>query len=62
MMTPCFYHNVSCIFYFLLPVDEEHFPPLIHFSTFDNILMSANNSNFTFILLKAACHANPGEA
>ena len=47
---------------FSLPVDEEHFPPLIHFSTFDNILMSVNNSNFTFIFLKAACHANPGEA
>ena len=35
-------------------------PPLIPFSTTDNIQILINRSNFTLIFLKAACHANPG--
>ena len=38
-----------------------HIPPaLIPFSTINNILTSANNSNFTFVFFKQSCHANPG--
>ena len=37
---------------------ERHIPPLIHFSTFNNISMSVNDSNFALVFFKAACHAN----
>ena len=30
------------------------------FSVSNNILISVNNSNFTSVFLKQACHANPG--
>ena len=30
------------------------------FLTINSILISVNNSNFTSIIFKAACHANPG--
>ena len=30
------------------------------FSVSNNILISVNNSNFTFVFLKQACHVNPG--
>ena len=37
-----------------------HIPPLIQFSIINNIFISVNNSNFTSVFLKHACHANPG--
>ena len=30
------------------------------FSTINSISISVNNSNFTSVFFKAACHANPG--
>ena len=43
--------------YFYTPL---HIPPLIPFSTIDNISLSVDNSNFTPAFFKQACHANPG--
>ena len=37
-----------------------HTSPLIPFSTINSISISINNSDFTSVLFKAACHANPG--
>ena len=37
-----------------------HIPPLIYFSTINNISILANNSNSTSVFLKHACHGNPG--
>ena len=37
-----------------------HTPPLIHFSTINNISISVNRSNSSLVFFKAACHANPG--
>ena len=39
-----------------------HIPPLITFSTINNISTSVNNSNFTSVVFKQSqsCHANPG--
>ena len=54
MMILYFYHNLSYIYYAL------HIPPLMSFSTINNISMSVNSSNFTSVFFKAACHANPG--
>ena len=34
--------------------------PVVPFSTINSISTSVNNSNFTFVLFKHACHANPG--
>ena len=38
----------------------RHNPPLIPFSTINNISTSVNNSNFIPDFYKHACHANPG--
>ena len=35
-------------------------PPLIPFSTINSTSISVNNSYFTFVFFKYACHANPG--
>ena len=35
-----------------------HIPPLIPFSTLNNISTSVSNSNFTSVFFKHACHAN----
>ena len=37
-----------------------HILPLMPFPTTDSISVSVNNSYFTSVLFKAACHANPG--
>ena len=37
-----------------------HIPPLIPFSTINNLSTLVNNSNFTAVFFKQACHANPG--
>ena len=37
-----------------------HIPPLIPFSTINNISILVNNSNYTPVFFKQACHANPG--
>ena len=34
-------------------------PPLITFSTINNMLISVKRANFTLIFFKATCHANP---
>ena len=34
-------------------------PPVIPFSTINNISISVNRSNFNLFFFKAACHANP---
>ena len=34
-------------------------PLLIPSSTINNIPVSVNSSNFNFVILEAACHANP---
>ena len=39
---------------------EWHIPPLIPFSTINNISMSVKRSRFTLVFFKVACHANPG--
>ena len=39
---------------------ECHIPSLIPFSTINNISISVERSNFTFVFFKAAYHANPG--
>ena len=38
---------------------DWHIPPLIPFSTINNISMSVNYSNFTPVFFKRACHADP---
>ena len=38
----------------------RHITPLIQFSTINNISTSVNNSNFSSVFLKTACHDNPG--
>ena len=38
---------------------EWHIPPLILFSTINNITKSVQKSNFTLVFFKAACHGNP---
>ena len=38
---------------------EWYIPPLIFFSTINNISVSVKRSNFTLVFFKAACHANP---
>ena len=40
--------------------NELHIPPLLHFSTINNISMSVERSNFILVFFKAAYHANPG--
>ena len=53
-----FYHNLSNICYSLSHNNELHdILPLIPFSTTGDILISVNNSNFTTVVFKAACHA-----
>ena len=37
-----------------------HISPLIPFSIINNILISIKRSNFTFVFLKVAYHANQG--
>ena len=37
-----------------------YFPPLIFYSTINSISTSVNDSNFTSVFFKAACHGNPG--
>ena len=37
-----------------------HIPPLLHFSTTNNILILVKRSNLLLVFYKAACHANPG--
>ena len=37
-----------------------HFPPLISFSTINSTSISINNSNFTSVFFKDACHVYPG--
>ena len=37
-----------------------HIPPLIPFSTINNISISVNNPNFTPVYFKQACYSNPG--
>ena len=37
-----------------------HIPPVIPFSTINNISTSVNNSNVTSVFFKQACHAHPG--
>ena len=44
----------------LLHIYVLNIPPLIPFSTVISISISVNNSNFTLVLFKQACHANPG--
>ena len=50
--------------YFLFPFAyiyiAGHIPPLILFSTINYILISINDSNFTPVIFKQACHADPG--
>ena len=36
-----------------------HIPPLIPYSTSDNILISVKRYDFTFVFFKAAYHAEP---
>ena len=36
------------------------YPPLILFSTINSISILVNNSNFTSVFFKHACHANAG--
>ena len=50
-----FFYNLSCICYYLL-----HIPPLIPFSTINNILISVKSYNFTLVLFRATCHGNSG--
>ena len=39
---------------------DFYFPPLIFYSTINSISTSVNDSNFTSVFFKAACHGNPG--
>ena len=55
-----FCHNLSCILLVFAYDVLRYIPPLIAFSTIDSISISVNNSSFTFVILKAACHTNPG--
>ena len=58
MMILYFYHNLSYICYWLSHDNElRDILPLIAFSTTDGILISVNNSNFTPVVFKAACHS-----
>ena len=36
-------------------------PLLVPISTINSISISANNSNYSFVFFKHACHDNPGE-
>ena len=56
------YYNPSCIllFAFAYLSTAWHIPPLIPFSTVNNISRSVINSNSTSVFFKHACHANPG--
>ena len=45
---------------FHISIKALHIPPLISFSTINNISTSVK-TNFTLVFFKAACHANPGE-
>ena len=63
MITQCFYHNFSHIYkLFALAYlcSTWHGPPLIPFSTTDNISGSVNDSNVIPVFFKQACNANPG--
>ena len=44
---------------YLLLADAGHIPPVIPCSNINSIFSSVNNSNFTFVIFKHACHANP---
>ena len=37
-----------------------HIPPLISFSTINNISISVKRSNFFIVFFKATCHTNQG--
>ena len=56
MMILCFYYNIAFAYLCI----AWHIPPVIPFSTINNILISVNNFSFTSVILKQACHANPG--
>ena len=45
---------------FSILIHRVNVPPLIPFSTINNISISVKRSNFTLVFFKAACHANPG--
>ena len=41
-------------------MNSLHILPLLPFSIINNILMSVNMSNSTFVFFRGTCHANPG--
>ena len=45
---------IACVYVAL------HIPPLIPFSTINNISKLVDNSNSISVFFKHACHANPG--
>ena len=62
MMTQCFYDNnvfIYLLFALAYLCIARHIPPLIPFSTINNISISVNNSNFTPVFFKQDCNANP---
>ena len=62
MMILYFYEN----FFIYLLLDFAYWwiainiPPLMPFSTLNNISISVNSSNFTSVFFKAACYTNLG--
>ena len=45
---------------FCISLNTGHIPPVIPFSTINNIPILVERSNSTLVFLKAACHANSG--
>ena len=61
-----FYHNLSYTCYYLLHIDDLHdiflLPDILTYTSFfkhSHHTISVNDSNFTSVFLKAACHPNP---
>ena len=52
------YYNL--LFAFSCLCITGHIPPPTPFSTINNMSTSVNNSNFTSVFFKQACHANAG--
>ena len=61
MITQCFsIISFAYTYHLLLHTYVLHIPLLVPFSAINNILISVNNSRFTPVFFKQACHANPG--
>ena len=64
MMILYFYHVFVISFSILMNIVNMpkliNIPPLRPFSTVNNISVLVKRSNFTLVVFKAGCHANPG--